>query len=90
MYKWEGRDSRRTGRAGMGTKPTAFQDLLSPRSWATPYRLGAPSPLSPTVSGKAAAEFLTCPASKHDSTLALFRLEYSEAGSRAPSLFSGW
>lgn len=64
VYKWEGQESRRIGRAGMGTKPAAFQDLLSPRSWVTPCRPGAPSTQSHLGKGEAVA-----PASKHDSHL---------------------
>lgn len=48
----------------MGTKPTAFQDLLSPRSWVTPCRPGAPSTQSHLGKGEAVA-----PASKDDSHL---------------------
>lgn len=67
VCEWEAQGSSRTGRGGMGTKPAAFQELFSPRSWATPCSLGAPS-TSPTR-GKAVAEVLTCPASEYGSHL---------------------
>lgn len=97
---WEGQDSRRIGRAGMGTKPIAFPGASSPKELGhplqvrgTPCRLEGPrqagSPLHPAPpKGKAAAKVLTRPASKHNSP-ALRGLGYSKAGGGDPSLSSG-